>query len=187
MCIIADLWGLAIISRILCFQGYIYIFASILIENSFELPAESLIFQDQFDIILETKPKLCNKDDINGKSEQRRWFQEMKKSLRRFLASTKPLSIIARRRKKAKLHKRFQAWKSSGSCLPMPHLGKQFVIQEYFERFSPDIFVETGTYEGDMVDAMLGNFKKIYSVELNETYFRNAYREFGRHRNVHIF
>ena len=111
----------------------------------------------------------------------------MKKSLRRFLASTKPLSIIARRRKKAKLHKRFQAWKSSGSCLPMPHLGKQFVIQEYFERFSPDIFVETGTYEGDMVDAMLGNFKKIYSVELNETYFRNAYREFGRHRNVHIF
>lgn len=68
----------------------------------------------------------------------------------------------------------------------MPHFGKQMVLAEYAERFSPAIFIETGTYRGDMVDAMLNQFKEIFSIELSHILFEKAKKKFSGYSHVHI-
>ncbi len=49
-----------------------------------------------------------------------------------------------------------------------------------------DIFVETGTYKGNMVQAMKKKSKKIYSIELNETFYRNARKKFAKNNHISI-
>ncbi len=110
----------------------------------------------------------------------------MKESLKHFVEAMTPLGIFARYRRIKRFREKLNAWKEAGSVLPMPHLGKQLVIQEYLEKLSPAIFVETGTYKGDMVYAMLPNFKEIYSIELDETLFQKAQKKFAWYSNVHI-
>lgn len=41
-----------------------------------------------------------------------------------------------------------------------------------------EIFVETGTYQGEMIERMRDHFKKIYSVEMDTTLYENARRRF---------
>jgi len=63
-------------------------------------------------------------------------------------------------------------WERQGRPVPPPHVAKQRVLREYAERYHLKIFVETGTYRGDMVEAMKHLFHKIYSIELSDTLFR---------------
>ncbi len=102
------------------------------------------------------------------------------------LKSLTLLGLSARYRRNKRLVRKYEAWKETGSILPMPHLGKQLVIQEYVGKFSPSVFVETGTYKGDMVYAMQPHFEEIYSIELDEELFRKARKRFARFRDVHI-
>src|SRR2546425_6234629 len=46
----------------------------------------------------------------------------------------------------------------------------------YTTLFRSQIFVETGTYRGDMVEAMKPLFHKIYSIELSDALFAEAQR-----------
>lgn len=94
--------------------------------------------------------------------------------------------FCARYRRNNRLIRKFEAWKEAGSLPPMPHWGKQLVIREYIEKFSPPVFVETGTYKGDMVYAMQPHFEEIYSIELDEELFRKALKRFAGFRDVHI-
>ncbi|MGO8684405.1 MAG: hypothetical protein ACLQUT_07505, partial [Thermoleophilia bacterium] len=54
-------------------------------------------------------------------------------------------------------------WGRQGKPVPPPHIVKQRTIRSFAERFKLNIFVETGTYYGDMVEAVKGNFSQIYS------------------------
>lgn len=63
---------------------------------------------------------------------------------------------------------------------------KQKIVTEFAKTFSVDIFIETGTYLGDMVYAVTSTFKEIYSIELDEELSRAAQRRFKRYINVHI-
>ncbi|MHC4680337.1 MAG: O-methyltransferase [Planctomycetota bacterium] len=74
----------------------------------------------------------------------------------------------------------------NGAVPPLPDLGKQRVVIEHIERFSLDTFVETGTYKGRMVYALIPHAREIYSIELDETHFKNARRRFAGNPNVHI-
>jgi len=49
-----------------------------------------------------------------------------------------------------------------------------------------DIFIETGTYAGDMIDAVKNDFGKIYSIELNKDLFNRAQRRFREYNHIHI-
>lgn len=49
---------------------------------------------------------------------------------------------------------------------------------EYAERFGLKIFVETGTFKGDTVEAMRPHFERIYSVELAEKFYQEAVKRF---------
>src|SRR3989344_3500165 len=47
-------------------------------------------------------------------------------------------------------------------------------IFEYKNRFNPKIFIETGTYHGNMVNAMKDRIEKIYSIELGDELYEAA-------------
>lgn len=49
---------------------------------------------------------------------------------------------------------------------------KSLILLEYKTFF--EIFVETGTHEGDMVERMKNYFRKIYSIELDEKLYQKA-------------
>src|SRR5438445_10494837 len=78
------------------------------------------------------------------------------------------------------------AWERQGRPVPPPHVVKQRVLQEYAERYRLKIFIETGTYRGDMVEAMKPLFRKIYSIELGDELFQKAKRRFKRDAHIEL-
>src|SRR2546425_12007741 len=56
----------------------------------------------------------------------------------------------------------------------------------YTTLFRSQIFVETGTYRGDMVEAMKPLFHKIYSIELSDALFAEAQRRFRLDTHVEL-
>ncbi len=84
------------------------------------------------------------------------------------------------------LRKEYRAWRRAGGTGPTPHLAKQQVVREYARRFGIRIFVETGTYRGDMVAAMRAHFSRIYSVELDGALCADAQKRFARQRHITI-
>jgi len=77
-------------------------------------------------------------------------------------------------------------WERRGRPVPPPHLVKQRVLRGYAERYRLKIFVETGTYRGDMVEAMKHLFHRIYSIELSDTLFAAAQRRFRRDSHIEL-
>jgi hypothetical protein len=49
------------------------------------------------------------------------------------------------------------------------------------------VLVETGTYWGDMVDAMRAHFDEVHSIELYEPLFERAQRRFRSTKNVYLY
>lgn len=110
----------------------------------------------------------------------------MKEPLKYFLERTTPFGVLARFQREKKLEKKLRLWKKHSNCPPLPSLGKQRIIKECIKKFSPAVFIETGTYKGRMVYAVLPYLKKIYSIELDENLCRKAQRRFAGYKNVHI-
>lgn len=110
----------------------------------------------------------------------------MKETFKNFLERTTFLGAFARRRRYKRFEEKYIEWKKKGSILPMPHFGKMQVVSQYAEKFTPAVFVETGTYTGHMVYAMLNKFQELYSVELDKTLYEKAKRNFAGYRRVHI-
>lgn len=77
-------------------------------------------------------------------------------------------------------------WHINGKPVPPPHLVKQRTVKEYARRFSIHVLVETGTYCGDMVKATRNKFEKIFSVELDKTYYEQAKRKFAKFAHILI-
>ena len=77
-------------------------------------------------------------------------------------------------------------WERRGRPVPPPHVVKQRVLRGYAERYHLKIFVETGTYRGDMVEAMKHLFHRIYSIELSDTLFAAARRRFRRDSHIEL-
>lgn len=70
--------------------------------------------------------------------------------------------------------------------MPLPHLLKQDILKGYASKYNLSILVETGTYRGEMTEALHDHFNKIYSIELSEKYARNAQRYFRGSKKVKI-
>ncbi len=77
-------------------------------------------------------------------------------------------------------------WERRGRPVPPPHADKQHVLRTLAERYQLKIFVETGTYRGDMVEAMKPLFQKIYSIELSDALFAEAQRRFQPDAHVEL-
>jgi len=79
-----------------------------------------------------------------------------------------------------------EQWEQNGKPSPVPHTFKQRVIIEHAQKYGCSILVETGTYMGDMVFAQLGNFKKLYSIELSDYLWKLAVNRFKKYSHVQI-
>ena len=82
--------------------------------------------------------------------------------------------------------KRLADWEARGCPAPPPHAHKQRVLREYAERYDLRVLVETGTFRGDMVEAMKRTFDQIYSIELSQTLFEEARRRFKSETHIQI-
>lgn len=78
-------------------------------------------------------------------------------------------------------------WRRKNRNGSTPHLYKQQTIIEYGQRYNIQVFIETGTYLGDMVYAVSKEFDRIVSIELSENLYRKALRRFAKHKNIHIY
>jgi len=79
-----------------------------------------------------------------------------------------------------------EEWERRGRPVPPPHIVKQRVLREYAEQYRLRTMVETGTYRGDMVEAMRPVFEKIYSIELGQELYDEARRRFKRVAHVEL-
>jgi len=89
--------------------------------------------------------------------------------------------LHAKRQKKEILE-----WVNDGRPVPPPHIVKQRTIRSFAEKFGSKILIEIGTYYGDMVEEMKGNFNQIYSIELSEELYEKAKKRFDGEENVRI-
>ncbi len=63
---------------------------------------------------------------------------------------------------------------------------KENLIISYQKKYNIKTFVETGTYRGDMINAMLRHFDSIYSVELGMELYHAAQERFRSEKKVHL-
>jgi hypothetical protein len=77
-------------------------------------------------------------------------------------------------------------WKLRPHPVRSPHLLKQRTVLEYARKFGLRVFVETGTYYGEMVATVKDRFDRIYSIECIPELARQATRRFERDPRVRI-
>lgn len=82
--------------------------------------------------------------------------------------------------------KKVLLWKLQGRPVPAPHAVKQMINRYYAAKFKPRVFVETGTYMGEMVDAVLNDFSKIVSIEFDPKLAQRAQNKFSAAPHVTI-
>ncbi|MEZ6051187.1 MAG: hypothetical protein R3B91_06250 [Planctomycetaceae bacterium] len=86
--------------------------------------------------------------------------------------------------KKQRQIREVHQWEANGRPAPPPHIVKQRAIREHAHRYGTTILVETGTYRGDMVEAMKHDFDRIYSIELSEQLHEECCERFARTPHV---
>jgi hypothetical protein len=69
---------------------------------------------------------------------------------------------------------------------PAPRSVKAAVIRRFADRKLRSVFVETGTFYGDMLAALSGDFERLYSIELHKGLARRAMRRFAGDPKVSI-
>lgn len=77
-------------------------------------------------------------------------------------------------------------WKMKGSPLPPPHPVKQKTIIHYAKKFSLRTLIESGTYEGTMIQAMADHFDLIYSIELSKNLHDLARERFKNYGHIKL-
>ncbi len=87
----------------------------------------------------------------------------------------------------AKENRKVLQWERQGRQGPAPHSVKQSNLRQIAETFGLKILVETGTFRGDMVQAMKANFAEIYSIELSDELYQAAAERFQLEKHIRIF
>jgi len=77
-------------------------------------------------------------------------------------------------------------WRLAGRPVPPPPLVKHKLIKDYQRRFGLRVLVETGTFAGETINAVLGRFDRIYSIELDEGWYANAVKRFAERSDVRL-
>jgi FkbM family methyltransferase len=77
-------------------------------------------------------------------------------------------------------------WILRGRPLPSSSDVKQWIVGRYARKHHLRTFIETGTYEGEMVAAMQKRFHTIHSIEIFEPLFRMAVEKFSGSNHIHL-
>ena len=77
-------------------------------------------------------------------------------------------------------------WRLRGRPLPPPHVVKQLAILRYQRARRFTTFVETGTFTGEMVEAMRPHFRRVISIEMAADIHHGARRRFASDPHVEL-
>ena len=72
------------------------------------------------------------------------------------------------------------------ATIPPLHEIKQRNLKLYAKQFNLKLFVETGTYKGDMIAALKTDFELLYSIELDGKLFLRAQKKFKKVNNIRL-
>ena len=91
-------------------------------------------------------------------------------------------NLVIRRRELKEL----ADWERNGRPIPPPHIVKQQTLKTFSKRYGLKILVETGTYYGDMVEAMKDVFNQLYSIELSAELYKKAKKRFKGEKHIEL-
>ncbi len=78
-------------------------------------------------------------------------------------------------------------WRIRGRPLPPPHVVKQLAILRYQRSRQFATFVETGTFTGEMVEAMRPHFRRLISIEMSPQIYEAAVHRFAGDPHIQLF
>ncbi len=82
--------------------------------------------------------------------------------------------------------KQLSDWLPGDKQALTPHLFKQQIIKGYARKNQIEIFVETGTYLGTMVNSMKNVFSSIYTIEFNPKLYRHCKKRFSKLQHIKV-
>lgn len=82
--------------------------------------------------------------------------------------------------------RKYRDWLASGRPVPPPPLYKQMLVRSVGARFGIRLLIETGTFEGQMVEAVHRDFQRIYTIELDPTLYRIAKTRFADRPQIEV-
>ncbi|MGI9244110.1 MAG: hypothetical protein ACR2RV_25155 [Verrucomicrobiales bacterium] len=106
----------------------------------------------------------------------------MSAKLRKFVRSTWIYNLATKFRRS--IH--YRRWLKNGCPHPPSCFVKHRILKEYARRFPADVFVETGTFKGDMITALKDDFKEIHSIEIVPEFVETARKLFRKDPHVTI-
>jgi hypothetical protein len=77
-------------------------------------------------------------------------------------------------------------WRKAGCPVPPPPALKQKVVRAYAAQYRVPTFVETGTFKGDMIDAVKADFNEVHSIELGRDLHADALKRFAAFSHIHL-
>ncbi len=81
---------------------------------------------------------------------------------------------------------RYSKWNSAGKPVPPPHVVKQDAIKSYGSKYNVKTFIETGTFLGDMLEAVQNNFDTLYSIEIVDFIHELAKNRFKKNTKIKL-
>jgi hypothetical protein len=79
----------------------------------------------------------------------------------------------------------YRRWVAAGQPVPPPPIVKQRIVKMH-QRPGTTTFIETGTYTGEMVAAVLNRFSAIITIELSPALAEAARQRFAKNGRVHV-
>jgi hypothetical protein len=77
-------------------------------------------------------------------------------------------------------------WLKDKKSSPPPHFIKENTVKKYTKKYGINIFIETGTYYGDMINAVKHLFKNIFSIELDRILYEKSKERFKDYNKIFI-
>lgn len=110
----------------------------------------------------------------------------MKQFLKKLLKTTPLYQPIRTWVFKQRQKRLYAEWVAKGKPTPPPHLAKQLTLLDFADLYGLRTLVETGTFNGDMVEAMKPHFDRIYSIELSRELYEDARKRFRGDSRIEI-
>jgi hypothetical protein len=96
-------------------------------------------------------------------------------------------SVYAKIRKTILDNYKIIIWKKQGCPCPPPYIIKQRIVKQYIHKYGCKILVESGTYLGEMGEAMKNDINAFHSIEIYEPLYRKAINTFKSYKNFHFY
>jgi hypothetical protein len=83
--------------------------------------------------------------------------------------------------------KKIFLWKLKGCPIPPPPAIKQMINKYYAKKYDLHTFIETGTYMGEMIDAVMNKFSRIISIEYDTALAERAKKRYSLYNHIAIY